>query len=310
MTLDVLVVGDYCLDVIFTGLPSEPVLGREIYADALEVTIGGGTFPAAIALRRLGFDVEIYMQLGNDFFSRFAEEIILDAGFDPDLLEKHDTTFRRLTVALSFPKDRAFISFQDTFAYRPSEGRFGPELILKRKVHHLHIAHLSAGLAAGGLIAEARRQGVTISLDCGWNPTAMADPYVWQLLSQVDIFLPNEAEAMHVTGTKNLEEALGALAERVSLAVIKMGLQGSMAVAGDERYYAPAISVKAVETTAAGDCFNAGFIYGYLEGLPIEKALLCGNICGGLSTTASGWAGAPTKEELEAWLRRLKDERG
>jgi len=65
----------------------------------------------------------------------------------------------------------------------------------------------------------------------------------------------------------------------------------------------PAFAVKVVDTTGAGDCFNAGFLYGYVKGLPLDACLRYGNICGGLSTTRRGCQAAPTAREIEqkAW---------
>lgn len=307
MKFDVLVVGDYCFDLILTDLPEEPVKGREIYARGLNLTIGGGTFPTAMALRRLGLDVALHMQLGTDFFSRFVHDTIAQAGFLPDLLEIQDRDFRRLTVALSFPDDRAFLSYADPPAGGLEANRFRAAPLQAHQARHLHFAHLSAALVAEEMIAEAKRQGMTLSSDCGWNPWALDHPRLWEVVGQMDIFLPNEVELTYVTGEEDLARAQEAISERVRLAVVKRGAQGSSAISGTECVSVPAIPVAAVETTGAGDCFNAGFLFGWLQGWPTEKALLCGNICGGLSTTASGWEATPTREGLEDWLGRGAD---
>ncbi len=307
MKFDVLVVGDYCFDLILTDLPGEPVKGREIYARGLDLTIGGGTFPTAMALRRLGLDVAIHMQLGTDFFSRFALETIAQAGFSPDLLEIQNRDFRRLTVALSYPDDRAFLSFADPPSGGLGVNRFGMQPLLAHQMRHLHFAHLSAALVAQEMIAEAKRQGMTLSTDCGWNPWALDHPRLWEVLGQVDIFLPNEVELKYVTGEEDLAHAQRAISEKVRLTVVKRGAEGSSTVSKTEFVSVPVIPVASVETTGAGDCFNAGFLFAWLQGWSTKKALQCGNICGGLSTTAGGWEATPTREVLEDWLRRDAD---
>lgn len=304
MKLDMLVVGDYCFDLILTDLPSELVKGREVYARGLEVTIGGGAFPTAVALRRLGLGVGLHMQLGVDFFSRFTLETIKEASFDPELLEIFDQGFRRLTVALSYPDDRAFLSYADDPPMERERSRFKAGILRDHQVDHLHFAHLSATLVAEEMIAEAKKQALTISTDCGWNPWALDHPRLWKVLNQVDVFLPNEVELKYITRTQELVEAQMTISKKVSLTVTKQGAQGSTATSTTGSVSAPAIPVKAVETTAAGDCFNAGFLFGWLQGWSVEKALRCGNICGGLSTTASGWDATPTRDELEDWLKR------
>jgi sugar/nucleoside kinase (ribokinase family) len=307
MKFDVLVVGDYCFDLILTDLPGEPVKGREIYARGMDITVGGGTFPTAVALRRLGLDVGLHMQLGTDFFSRFAHEIIVQAGFSPDLLQVQSRDFRRLTVALSYPDDRAFLSFADPPPGGLESTRFGVLPLLAHQVRHLHFAHLSAALVAEEMIAEAKRQGMTISTDCGWNPWALDHPRLWEVLGQMDVFLPNEVELKYVTGVEDLAHAQKVIAEKVRLTVVKRGAEGSSSVSGNEFVSVPVIPVAAVESTGAGDCFNAGFIFGWLQGWSTKEALRCGNICGGLSTTSSGWEATPTREGLENWLRKDAD---
>jgi sugar/nucleoside kinase (ribokinase family) len=302
MSLDVLVVGDYCCDVILTGLPSQPVLGREVFADGLVLTIGGGTFPTAMALRRLGFQVGIHMQLGNDPLSQLARETIVNAGFDPTTLQFSDNPLRRLTVALSYPEDRAFLSYADD----PPQGldgvRFGEEVLRERPPRHIHFAHLSALLTAGPMIAAAHSEEISLSSDCGWNPRALDHPMVWSMLEQIDVFLPNESEACYLAGHEDVHLALTALAERIPIVGIKWGVRGSLGAKGAEIEHVPAIGVEPVDTTGAGDCFNAGFLYGYLQGWPLRRALGAGNICGGLSTRAGGWETTPDRAALEQRL--------
>jgi sugar/nucleoside kinase (ribokinase family) len=62
-----------------------------------------------------------------------------------------------------------------------------------------------------------------------------------------------------------------------------------------------------VDTTGAGDCFNAGFLYGHLNGNPLEQSLRYGNICGGLSTTGYGTEATPTLTEFQQELQRLEN---
>jgi sugar/nucleoside kinase (ribokinase family) len=304
MKLDVLVVGDYCFDLILTDLPSEAIKGKEIFAGGLKMMIGGATFPTSMALKRLGLEVEIHMHLGTDFLSRYALEVITDAGFDPDLITTHNQPFRKITVAISYPDDRAFLSFFDQPPMSSEGRRYDGAPLEKKEVSHLHFAHLSAILMAEDMLDEAKRQNLTISTDCGWVPWALDHPNLWDILGRVDVFLPNEVELLHITRTQDLESALRSIRDRVPLTAAKLGERGSAAVTKTAQAAAAPIAVRTVETTSAGDCFNAGFLYGWLQGWSLEKALQCGNICGGLSTTASGWEATPTRDELEDWLKR------
>ena len=308
LNLDVLIVGDYCFDLILSGLPSEPITGKEIFSRGLDIMIGGGTIPSGIAMQRLGLNPGIHMQLGSDFFSKYAGEAISAAGFDIELLEIYEQPLQRLTVALSYPHDRAFVSYADPPPTQPSGGRFGAEVLEKAHVQHLHFAHLSAAVMAEELIREAQRQGITISSDCGWNPTAFNHPRLRQTLSDLDLFLPNEVEAAFIVGTEKIEDACNSLSQFVPLTVVKRGSQGAFAFTKKTSCSVPAIKVEAVETTAAGDCFNAGFLFGWLQGWTLERSLLSGNICGGLATTASGWQATPTRQQLLELLEVYSNE--
>jgi sugar/nucleoside kinase (ribokinase family) len=298
MDVDVLIVGDYCFDLILTGLPSEPKIGKEIFAQGVDVKIGGGTIPSGIAMKRLGLNPAIHMQLGNDFFSDYARKAIVDAGFDEELLTVHQQPLQRLTVALSYPKDRAFVSYADKPPTKATGNRFDAGILESVQIKHLHFAHLSAGLMAEELIQTAKRQGTTISSDSGWNPSAFDHPRLRQTLSHLDIFMPNEIEVTHIAGMTEVKDACRSLSEYVPLIVVKLGPKGSFAFTQEKSCVVPAIKVKAVETTSAGDCFNAGFLFGWLQGWSLEQALLSGNICGGLSATSISWQATPTREQL------------
>src|SRR5690606_38546623 len=123
-------------------------------------------------------------------------------------------------------------------------------------------------------------------------------------LRRVDVFMPNAAEACALTGRREPVEALEVLSRLCRLVVIKDGANGAYAGYGDGHVvHAPAIPIKVVDTTGAGDCFAAGFLKAWLDGRPLAECLRWGNICGGLSATARGGAtAAPTLAEVQQWL--------
>jgi sugar/nucleoside kinase (ribokinase family) len=119
----------------------------------------------------------------------------------------------------------------------------------------------------------------------------------------VDLFLPNALEARRMTGMADLMAAIRTLAKLCPLVVVKDGPAGAYACAGAEILHAPAIPVTPVDTTGAGDCFNAGFIKAWLDGRPLIECLRWGNIVGGLSTLARGGTGCVvTVADVEKYL--------
>jgi sugar/nucleoside kinase (ribokinase family) len=132
---------------------------------------------------------------------------------------------------------------------------------------------------------------------------ALADPAVRQAIASTDVFMPNAHEACRLTGQQDLHRAMAVLAGLVPLLVVKDGAGGAYGCAGGETVHEPAIAVKPVDTTGAGDCFNAGFIAAWLEGRPLRESLRWGNVVGGLSTEELGGTGRVVRrEDVAAWL--------
>jgi sugar/nucleoside kinase (ribokinase family) len=103
---------------------------------------------------------------------------------------------------------------------------------------------------------------------------------------------------------------LKVLKEWVNLVVVKDGARGAWVAHDDQVILSPGINAGAVvDTTGAGDCFNAGFLYGYVvERSAHALSARYGNICGGLSVTGVGGAtAAPTQALLREWMAKLPD---
>ncbi|MEP6984472.1 MAG: PfkB family carbohydrate kinase, partial [Chloroflexota bacterium] len=111
-------------------------------------------------------------------------------------------------------------------------------------------------------------------------------------LAHTDIFLPNETELAGISGQSNVGSGLRALGEIVPLIVVKQGGEGATTWRDGQLTHQGSIPVEVVDTTGAGDSFDAGFIYGYLNSYPLEKSLQLAAICGALSTRASGGTAA------------------
>jgi len=94
-----------------------------------------------------------------------------------------------------------------------------------------------------------------------------------QVLAQVDVFLPNEVELDGITGEQDPVAGIRALQNGRTLTVAKLGAHGALALKNGEPVHVPAPAVEPVDLTGAGDCFNAGFLYGHLAGMPLHWQL-------------------------------------
>jgi sugar/nucleoside kinase (ribokinase family) len=103
------------------------------------------------------------------------------------------------------------------------------------------------------------------------------------------VVLPSGAEAELLTGVTGADEACRALLERgPEVVALKRGAEGCTIITKDQKIDAPAFQVEAVDPTGAGDCFDAGFVVGLLEGLPLEEVGKLANACGALGATRKG----------------------
>lgn len=297
---DILIPCHYFCDLIFSGIPGMPELGAEIYTDDLTV-VPGGVMNTVAALQRLGVNVGWLGTLGNDFFSRFVAEAARSEGVPLDLIDFVERPLRQVTVALSYPTDRAFVTYVDPV----------PDLIAMTETalatvtfRHLHFMELRTDERIPPLLEACRARGITVSMDCQHHGETLQQPAVRAVLRQLDIFLPNATEARLLTGTTDLESASACLRAFVPYLVIKDGGAGAHAWTDGGYHHAPALTVAPItDTTGAGDVFNAGFLAAYRRGLPPAECLRWGNIAGGLSLRGhGGYSTAPTLHELQAYL--------
>ncbi len=143
-----------------------------------------------------------------------------------------------------------------------------------------------------GLFREAKSRGLTTSLDPGWDASREWGQEIQEVLPYIDIFLPNETEAMAITGKKTPEEALGALLRCCRSVVVKMGASGCIASGRTgEVCRCPAFRVQVVDVTSAGDIFNAGFLYSSLDGWNLAESLRFACACGAIAVASAGAGG-------------------
>lgn len=299
---DVLVYGPVFCDLVFTGLDELPTLGTEQFASDLTIAVGGSAIVAA-GLHRLGLRVGLIAELGTDQFSYIIRHLLDGTGLDRTLIREHGHPLPQVTAALSFPQDRAFVTrFQ-----RPEQSPDLEKIVKDYPAHHLHVCSFLAALETPNAVEIAHRAEMTISMDPGWDETALRDCRLHTMARTVDYFLPSQSELLFMADTDDLGQAARMFTPDNGVLVVKQGAQGATAFPYSEApVHAAPIQVIPIDTTGAGDAFDAGFIYACIHGASLQRCLQYGVVCGGLATTALGGTSAlPTLKEVETWLSKL-----
>jgi sugar/nucleoside kinase (ribokinase family) len=196
-----------------------------------------------------------------------------------------------MTVALSQGRDRAILTALGAMASLTAADIPAALLARARHVHASSYFLLEESLGPGlaDVLSAARKAGATTSLDTNWDPSGRwGDDRLSAALAQTDVLLPNEAEALRLSGQANLATAARALGTAGPRLVVKLGERGALCADGPEQRRVSLPPVVPVDATGAGDCFNAGLIAGLLDGLPLPQAVALGCAVGALSTRAPG----------------------
>jgi sugar/nucleoside kinase (ribokinase family) len=303
--LDLLVIGDCNPDVMVVGGDVTPAFGQqEKLVDGISLEIGGSASITAVAAARLGLRVALAAAVGDDPAGRFMLAALAAEGVDTSHVAVRSDAPTGMTVALSAGGDRAILTA--TGAVATLTARDVPAALLAR-ARRVHVSSyflvedsLGPGLAA--LLAAARAGGAGTSLDTNWDPAQRwGDDRLTGALAQVGLLLPNEAEALHLSGAPAVAPAVAALAAAGPRVVVKLGERGALCTDGARYYLAEPPRVTVTDATGAGDCFDAGVIAGLLSGLDLPSAVALGCAVGTASTQAAGGtAGCPDLATAQA----------
>jgi sugar/nucleoside kinase (ribokinase family) len=301
---DVLVAGEINPDLILAG-DVLPEFGQvEKLIDSYTLAIGSSSAILACGAARLGLKVAFIGVCGDDIFGHFMLDEMQKRDVDVSNVIVRTGKRTGISIILNREADRAILTYLGAITDLLASDI--PDDLL-RQARHLHVASyflqtkLQPDLPA--LFRRARSLGLTTSLDTNYDPTEKWRGFD-ELLSTSDIFFPNKTEALSITGAENIESAARQLAGKSELVAIKLGADGAMLQQDEKTIFAPSIAVNVIDTIGAGDSFDAGFLYGYLNRWEMEKSLRLAAVCGALSTQASGGTAAqPTLDGAGAYLK-------
>jgi len=302
-TYDILIAGEINPDLILSG-NVVPEFGQvETLVENATLAIGSSSAIFACGTARLGLRVAFIGVCGGDVFGRFMLDEMQKRNVDVSNVIVRAGEQTGLSVILNQGVDRAILTHPGLIpALQESDI---PEALL-RDARHLHVASyflqnkLQPDLP--NLFRRAHSLGLTTSLDTNYDPSEQWVGFD-ELLSATDIFLPNKTEAISITKVNHVESAATQLANKSKLSAIKLGSDGALACKEDLIIHSDSVSVNVADTVGAGDSFDAGFIYGYLNNWELQRSLRLACICGALSTQrAGGTDGQPTLAEAMMYV--------
>ncbi|MGC8835975.1 MAG: ribokinase [Infirmifilum sp.] len=302
------VVGSTHVD-FYIRVPKLPRPGETVKGKGFVIKPGGKGANQAVGLGRLGIEVYMIGRIGKDYkdflISNFTRNNVRT---DYVFIDEEVNT--GIAFILLSDDGENMIAFEPGTDNRLSQADLekSEEIIRGSRVL---LTQLEIPLETVSTALDiAKRHGVTTVL----NP-APVQPLPFKVLEHADVLTPNAVEASMLTGIEvsGVDSALEAgrklLEKGVGAAVITLGARGSVIVRSTDAYFIPAVRVEPVDTTGAGDAFNAGLAYGLMHGKDLVESVRLASIVAGLKVTKMGAQdGLPWLEELEKEKPRLYDQ--
>lgn len=310
MNPEIIVVGSLNIDLV-VGVRHFPGPGETITGSSFRTFCGGKGANQAYAAAKLGARTAMIGQVGNDDAGKAQVSNLAAAGVDT----------RHILIDPAAPTGTAVIAVQEDGENRiiivpGANGSFTPDRLAASepllRSARIALFQLELPLATVAQAIEyARAGGAIIILDPAPAPDGNLPD---ALLAQVDYLTPNASELIKLTGSLlNENSSLDYLAAEALLLVrrgarkvlAKLGARGVVIVTSSTVEHVPAFSVTPVDTTAAGDCFNAAFAVAHLEGKSDRDAVLFANAAAACSVTRPGaQCSMPDRAEVEALIQQ------
>lgn len=282
---DVVNIADIFADIVVTG-QEKPSFGQvETLADDYQAELGGSGPIFASQFAKLGGRVAVLTVVGNDLLGDFVLRRMNQVGIDTSLVRRSNRHKTPLGLNMSVKGDRSMLTVLGTLQ------EITPDLIQGLDLGSIKHWHIAGYFLLPALFPfwpkflwQLKDRGITISIDTNWSPEGNWEE-VAKILPLIDLFLPNEQEAMAITKTGNYQAAGEQLTRITGTVVIKRGEDGA-SVFSDGKEHITTVAehwngkVQLVDTTGAGDSFDGGYLFEWLRGAPVEKCLKTGILCG------------------------------
>ncbi len=286
---DLIVVGELNMDLILDQVNNLPSLEKEIVCEKMNLTIGSSSAIMALNAAALGLKIKFVGKVGNDDFGQTCLNALKSRGIDTQNVLISDSDNTGLTCIYTQGRKRGMITYpgsMESFTFDEI-----PDSIFT-SARHLHLSsyYLQKGLKPDvpKLFKKAQEHGMTTSFDTNFDPDEAWGSEVLDALDHVDIFFPNDQEAMNIAGSDNIEDAMAILTKHCNMVIVTCGSKGVTGQCGDVVFHAKGLRIDIKDAVGAGDTFNSGFLSEYLKGSDIESCVKAGIHSSAFSTTFTG----------------------
>lgn len=305
---DIITFGDLCVDLMMSGRDVTPEFGQvEKLVDDYMVEMGGSCSIFACQAAKLGLRVGILGRVGPDDFGRLILRRMNESGVDTSHVTVDPHLKTGMGIALCRENDRAILTYLGSICAIQPEDVTDDFVGSARHLHYgSFFLHTQLRSHVPAIFRRARALGVSLSLDTNWDPADQWDLPLPEVLPLTDVLMPNDREALRISRCANLKEAIAWFqAGGVRIITLKKGADGAEVHAGTEQHRLATTPVTGGDSVGAGDSFDAGFLAGWLRGMPLEQCLRIGCMCGrAVASKIGGVEGQPTWDAVTQSLKQ------
>jgi len=312
---DIVNVGIATVDAIGRNIDSFPEPGGLVMFETLHVTTGGCAVNCAIDLAKMGIASSLIVKVGQEMLGDFVLAEATKYGIDISRCRRDPAANTAYTfVAVESRGERRFFHAVGSNAtFRAEE--LDVDFVTRHRLCYVGGAMVMPGLDGAplaGVLAKIRAGGTVTVLDTVYvnQPTERWRQLIFPVLPHLDYFVPSEPEANALSGRRDPADIAAFLRDHGAInVVVKLGEKGVYySLTTGESGLVPAYRVpKVVDTTGAGDAWDAGFLAGLSMGQAVAEACRLGNATAAFCIQAAGAStGVPALSRIQEFQRSAR----
>ena len=290
MSLDIIGWGALNVDRLCKVNEFAPMDGETFIYDETK-SCGGSASNTIIGTAKLGLKSGYVGKIGSDSNGQMMKEYLIENNVNTDhLIESDGETGEVIGFVDNEGNRKLYVTPKiNDKIYNEDINR---DYLLDSKVLHLTsfvgLNPDDPSINTQFELLDELSSNITISFDPGMLYVNRGKEFMDKLIAYTDILLINESELLITTQEEDFEKAVEKIAPKVDILVVKRSINGSFIKKDDEEYNIGIFNVDTIDTTGAGDAYNAGFLFGYINGYSLEESGIIGSYIAAQSTTKTG----------------------